>query len=72
MATLEFEGQFGVIDSKQVQQRGVQIVHVYRVLHDVVTEIIGAAVGHARLDAAAGQPDRETSRMMVAAVIVRR
>ena len=37
---------------------------------DVVAEVVGLAVGDARLDAAAGQPDGEAARMMVAAVVV--
>ena len=39
---------------------------------DVVAEVVGFAERHARLDAAAGQPDGEAARMMVAAVVGRR
>ena len=38
---------------------------------DVVAVVVGAAVGEAGLDAAAGEPDREAARMMVAAVVGR-
>ena len=40
-------------------------------LDDVVAEVVGLADGHARLDAAAGQPHRERARMVVAAQEVR-
>ena len=38
-------------------------------LHDVVAEVVGLAVRHARLDAAAGHPDGEAPRVVVAAVV---
>ena len=67
---LELVRQPRVIDAQAVQHRGVQIVHVDRVARDVVAEVVGLAVAHARLDAAAGQPDGEAARMMIAAVVV--
>ena len=48
----------GVVDAQQVQDRGVQVVDVDRFFDDVVREVVGLAVGDARLDAAAGQPHR--------------
>ena len=67
IAALETVGQFRVIESEQMQQRRVQIVHVDLVLHDVETEFVGFAESDARFDAAAGHPHRERLRMMIAA-----
>src|SRR5262245_54742211 len=44
----------------------MEIMHVHRVLHDVIAEIIGGPVSYARLDAPSGHPDRKTTRMMIA------
>src|SRR3712207_8382025 len=51
--------------SHQVEEGRVQVVHVDRVLGDVVAELVRRAVGHAALDAAAREPDRERLHMMV-------
>src|SRR5439155_15041640 len=59
-----------VVDAEAVQNRCVEIVNVYRVFEDVVTELVGLAVTDARLDAAPGHPDRVTTPVMVTAVIV--
>ena len=48
----------------------MQVVDVDRVVGDVVAEVVGLAVGDAGLDAAAGQPDGEAARVVVAAVVV--
>ena len=48
-----------MVDAQAVQDRGVQVVDVDRVLDDVVAEVVGLAVDDARLDAAAGEPDGE-------------
>ena len=58
-----------MVDPQQVQDRGVQVEDLDRVLDDVVGEVVGLAQGHARLDAAAGHPDREAARVVVAAVV---
>lgn len=72
VAALELKRQPGVVDAKAVQQRCVQVVHVHWITCDVVAIIIRLAKRHARPDAAAREPDRETSRMMVAAVVLLR
>ena len=59
-----------MIDSKEVQHGGVQIADIDRIFHHVVAEIVGPAVVHATLDAAAGNPARETAWMVIASVIV--
>ena len=40
---LEFECQALVVNTQQVQQRGVEITHVHRVVDDVVAEFAGLA-----------------------------
>src|SRR5687767_9765863 len=57
-----------VIDPQEVEHRGVEIVHVYAALVDVVAEVVGAAMDVAGFDPAAGHPDRKTARMMIAPV----
>ena len=37
---------------------------------DVVAVIVGASVGDARLDAAAGHPDAETARVMITPIVI--
>lgn len=48
-----------MIDTKKVEQRCVEIVDVYRVFGDVVTELVGLPVDHAASDAATHHPDGE-------------
>src|SRR5262245_25076681 len=50
---LELEGQPLVVDPQQAEDGGLEVVHVYRVLHHVVGVVVGLAVGQARADAAA-------------------
>src|SRR5260221_8292244 len=74
-----------VIDAEEVQDSRLQIVNVdgsrregafvgiegiASGVGNVISVIICATIGHARLDAATGQPDGETARMMIAAIII--
>ena len=70
VATLILERHFAVIDSHAMQDRGVQIVDVYRITSDVVAEVIRFTMCDAGFDSTAGQPDGKTTRMMVSTVIV--
>src|SRR5262245_58575128 len=65
VAALEFEREPGVVDAQAVQEGGVQVVDVDAVFGDVVTIIVGFAVRDTGLDAAAGQPDGEATRVVV-------
>src|SRR5262249_55005141 len=65
---LVLEGQSSVIDAQEMQDGGLEVMDVNRVLGDVVTEVIGSAVSDAGLDATAGHPDREATRMMIPAI----
>jgi len=59
-----------VLEAEEVQDGGVQVADVHRIFNDVVAEVVGLTVNCAALDPAAGQPHRETARMMVAPVVV--
>src|SRR5438093_8318862 len=74
-----------VIDAEEMQDSRLQIVNVDRSrskgafvgidgvaigIGNVISVIICTAIGHARFDAAAGQPNGETAWMMIAAIIV--
>ena len=49
---------------------GLRLEHVAIGIGNVIAVIISLAVGDARLDAATGHPDGETTRMMIAPIIV--
>src|SRR5205823_5188828 len=61
-------GQAFVIDAHLVQNGGVQVVDVGAFLLGTVAELVGGAVGHAALEAAAGQPDGEAPVVVIAAI----
>ena len=48
IAPLIAVGQLGVIHAQAVQQRRIQVVHVDRILGDVVAVVVGLAVANAR------------------------
>ena len=49
------EGQFSVVQAEQVKNGSVQVMNVYGFVDRGVSEVIGRAVGHAALDASAGE-----------------
>jgi hypothetical protein len=57
--------QFRMVEAHQVQDGGLQVVHVHRVFGDVVAEFVGGSERKAALDASAGHPDRERVRVVV-------
>src|SRR5207249_8347560 len=66
-ATLVAIGQLLVVEAQQMQHRGVQIMHVHQLLHDVVAKFIRAAVRDALLHAASREQHGEGILAMVAA-----
>src|SRR2546426_2711310 len=70
VAALEAVGETGVVDPHLVEDGGVQVVDVDRILHDVVAVVIGLAVADPALDPSAGEPHGEAAAMVVAAVVV--
>jgi len=59
-------GQSLVIESQQVKQGGVEIVHVDFVLDRFVPKLIGGTVGETGLQAIASQPGRKSSCIVIA------
>ena len=57
------------VEAELVQDGGVDVGDVVAILDGVEAELVGRAVDDAALDAAAGHPDREAERMMIAAVV---
>lgn len=69
IAALEAVRQSFVVDAQAMQNGGIEIVDVHGIFDDVVAEIVGFAVNDTRFNTAAGHPNREAARVMVAAVI---
>jgi len=68
VAAASAECQPLVIETQEVQDRGVQVVHRADVLDRIDSQFVGRADQGAAFRAAASQPDREALGMMVAAV----
>ena len=60
-----------MVDSKLVEDGGLEIVDVNRIRRDVVSEIVRFAIGEPGFDPASGQPYCETSRVMIATIVGR-
>src|SRR5262249_47557575 len=56
-----------VVEAELVQHGGVDVGDVMAVCDRMEADLVGGAVGQAALNSAAGQPDREAVRGMVAA-----
>ena len=67
VAALAAEGEAFVIDTKLVQDGGVEVVDVDFVLGGVVAKLICGTVGDAGFHAPSGHPHGETVRVVVAA-----
>ena len=62
-------GQFFVIEAKQVQHCGMQIMNVHPVLDCMVAKLVRCAVNETRLYTAPRHPHRVPVRIMVAAIV---
>lgn len=69
VATLYPKRESSVVESQQMQQRRIQVVHMHRVLCHVETEFVGRSIGNARFDTSTREPQTETAVVMVSAVI---
>ena len=58
-----------MIEAKEMEQGGVKVMHVNRVLGDVESEIVGFTMDMPRFEAATGHPEAEASIMMIAAIV---
>ena len=65
--SLELGGEAEMIDAEEMEERGLQVMHMDRVFHRAVPEFVGGTVGHAAPDSAAGEEKREPEDMMVPA-----
>src|SRR3712207_5220871 len=63
----EAVGEPLVVEAEQVQDGGVEVVDVDRLVRHGRAELVGRAVDQARLDAAAGEPGRKDGRVMAPA-----
>src|SRR5579864_5839695 len=70
-AVVRIDERLGV-DAEQVQHGGMQVGSAAAVGNGPVAEIVSGAIRLAALDAAAGQPDAESIRMVIAAILVLR
>ena len=61
--------EFGVIEAQQVQDRGVLVVDVDRILDRIETKLIAGPKRKPALPPAASEPHAETIRVMVASVV---
>ena len=68
---LESIGELIVIDAEEVQESGVQVVHVNLVFSGIETKIIGRSVDRSGLDAATRHPNGVSMRMMIPTDLVR-
>ena len=68
VATSEAVSQAFVIDAKQMQDRGLQIVYVDGLFSDIEAEVVGTAVNVSLANTTSGEPDTEGLWMMVASV----
>ena len=69
LQALETIGKAFVVNPKAVQKSSVQIIHMTRLVNDVVAEVIRLPIHHATFDAAASHPHAEAARMMIATII---
>src|SRR5262245_55404235 len=67
IAPLKPVGELRVVEPHQVEDRGMQVVHVHRVLNHVVAEFVRRADRDPFPDSCACQPHREGAGVMVAA-----
>ena len=58
-----------MVDAEAVEDGGVEVAHVHRVLDGIVGELVGFTVGNATLDARPSHPDAEVTWVVVAAVV---
>ena len=68
IAAAETEGESFVVETEQMQDRGVKVVDLDGVVDGLVAVVIGGSVGHSALDATPGQPEAEAERIVVASV----
>src|SRR6185503_2874725 len=69
IATLEAIGELRVIEPEQMQNGGMQVVHVHAVRGRVEAKLVGLAQSETRFHAAAGEPHREGAGVMISTIV---
>jgi hypothetical protein len=62
--------QFLMVYASQVQQGGLEIMHMHRVFYNIITKLISFSIGNARFDACSGHPHGKAAWVMVAPEVV--
>jgi hypothetical protein len=70
LKTLEWKDKPFVVDAHAMKDCGIQIVHVNRLLQDVVAEVVGDAIFYTASDSTSCHPHGKAFGMMVAPVVV--
>ena len=72
IAALILVGQLFVINSQQMQNRRVQVMHMDWIANNVVIVVVGFSERQSTLHASPCHEYRKTTRMMIAPVVFRR
>src|SRR5262249_21509553 len=70
VASLEAGRQPGVVQAQQVQDRGLNVVDMHGILHDVEPLLVSRPAGQARFETAADHEYRIRERVMVTVQVV--
>ena len=70
LQALVWESELVIVDSEAMKNGGIQFVQVYRVLGDVIAEIIGFSVGDPFFDSAACHPHAKVTGMVIPSVVL--
>ena len=62
-------GQFGVVDAHQIENGGVDVVHVDRLFDGLEAEVVGGSVGDAALYTTTGEERREGVNVVIAPLV---
>src|SRR4051812_20739589 len=59
-----------MIEAKQMERSSLEVVNVYRVFNNVISEFICFTIHRTSFDTTAGHPDGKAAWMMIAAIII--
>ena len=68
ISSTEMKGQLLVVETEQVQHRGMQVVYGHGIFLHAIAIFVGPSVDHTSADAAAGHPHAEGGRILVATI----
>ena len=58
-----------MVNPKEMQDSGMEVMHMDAIPLGLETEIVGRAVGHAAFHSPTGQPEREAEGIVVTAIL---